>query len=94
MGRALAQNCSEAVVVGIFVILDGADSAEELVGAASVDVSYGTTGLRRVVIEIPVQMDGMRSQVLQLRAGAFPQLLSPGQVPLIELLGRQSAGPW
>ena len=34
MGRALAQNRRETVVVGIFVILDGADSAEELVGAA------------------------------------------------------------
>src|SRR5580658_4915596 len=89
MGGALAQNGCKAVVVGVFVVLDGADPAEELVGTTIVDVSYGTTGQRRVVIEIAVQMNRMRSQVLQLHAGASPQLLSEGQVPLIEFLGRQ-----
>src|ERR1700736_4847277 len=89
MADTLAQNCGETVVVRIFVVLDGADPAEELIGTPSVDVSPRTAGLGRVVIEIPIKMDCMRPDVLQLGAGPFPQFLSPGQVPLIELLGRQ-----
>src|SRR3984957_17679232 len=89
MYRALAQNRRESVVVGVFVILDGADAAPELIGTAVVDVSYGTAGQRRVVIEIAVKVNCVRAEVLQFHARASPQLLSPGQVPLIELLGRQ-----
>src|ERR1700733_14428358 len=89
MYRALAQNRRESVVVGVFVILDRADAAPELIGAAVVNVSYGTAGQWRIVIEIAVKVNCVRAEVLQFHAGASPQLLSPGQVPLIELLGRQ-----
>src|ERR1700691_5205554 len=89
MGQTLAKNRSETVVVRIFVVLDCADPAEELVWTAVIDVSNGATGLGRVVVEVAVKMDGMRSEVLQLHAGSLPQFLSPGKVPLIELLGRQ-----
>src|ERR1700691_1188554 len=89
MGQTLAKNRSETVVVRIFVVLDRADPAEELVWAAVIDVSNRTTGLGRVVVEVAVKMDGMRPEVLQLHTSSFPQFLSPGKVPLIEFLGRQ-----
>src|ERR1700733_8465233 len=89
MRGALTEDSRETVVVRIFVVLNGADPAEELVGAAAVDVPDRATRLGRIIVEVPVKMDRVGSDVLQLRAGSFPQFLTPGEVPLIELLCRQ-----
>src|ERR1700744_4681116 len=92
MGRTLAKDRGKAVVVRVFVVLDGADSTEELIRTAVIDISNRTTRLGRIVIEIAVKMDRMRSEVLQLGAGSPPQFLSPGQIPLVELLRRGMRG--
>src|ERR1700685_4242097 len=89
MRRTLAENRRETVVMRIFVVLDSTNPAEELVRAPVVYISDRTARLRLVVIEIPIKVDRVRPQILQLCAGSFPQLLPPGEVPLIQLLHRQ-----
>src|ERR1700761_9519260 len=89
MRGTLAKNRRETVVVRIFIVLNRADSAKELVGAAPIDISDRAARLRGVVIEVTIKVDRMGSQILQLRTGSSPQLLAPGEVPLIQLLHRQ-----
>src|ERR1700761_9223338 len=89
MRRTLPENRREPVVVGILIVLNGADPAKKLVRAPSIDVSHRTTGQRLVVIKVAIEMDGVRTEVLQLGARSSPHLLPPRQVPLIELLGWQ-----
>ena len=91
MARALTQNRREAVVVGVFVILNTSDGSEELIRPAAIDIPV-RRGLRLVVVEVAIQMNGMRTQILQFGAGSIPKFLSPGKIPLIQRLRGQN-GP-
>ena len=71
MAGALAQNRGEAVVMGIFVILNTPYGSKELIGSAIVDV-FICRRLGLVVVEVAIQMNGVRAEILQLGAGTSP----------------------
>jgi hypothetical protein len=76
MARALTEDRRETVVMGVFVILNTPYGSEELIGSTAIDV-FVRRGLRLVVVEISIQMNGMRAKILQFGARAIPKLFSP-----------------
>src|SRR5882672_6522212 len=68
-GITLPENDAHALVIGYYIVVEGPDSAKQLIGPSRV---YGPRSgkQRRVVVKVAIQVVGMRAQILQLQTAA------------------------
>ena len=85
--HALAEDDAHALVVGDFVVGDGADGAKQRIRPARVDGARSGKQ-RRVVVEAAVQVIGMRAEILHLERRRRSTTGVPGR------RSTDSCGPW
>ena len=68
MKRLLAQHDIEAVIGRDFIVLDSANLAKQLIGTTRIDTS-GTRNQWPVIEVASIEMDGLRSEILNIETG-------------------------
>jgi hypothetical protein len=81
IAHVLPENDAERVVVGDEIVLDDAPLPEVLARPPSVDVAG--TGRRLVVEEAPIEMAGVRTEVLKVERCPLEDLVLDVEAPLI-----------